>query len=378
MTQMQMRRQAGWWNPILSALLRPATLVLLAMTLSLFSIIYIGKQHSPSEGPIRGAVEDHPLVRGNNPMKKVARIDNGMVNINAKLSTMNPLDVWETLIKTSSIDRQKKKQTVIEVGVHTPKQCIDAAELGYDTHCFEPSPPSYNRSEQKINNISSSARDRIHIYNKAVGATSGQTIPFHSTGGTGDHVGDYDMWNMKRQFVSQSAQDQKKRGTIVQVPTLRLDDFIAGDDIDGNDVYLLKVDTQGFEPSIFLGLEKTFQDASVNYIIFEFWPRGMDLLSDTSNECTGHKILDQLIAAGYTLYALKVESHPKAPLTGHSLHAEAETRPYVVQSTKEYCKWFFELEKKYPSKAGEEEYKFGYWSDFLAVAPGVELPREMR
>ena len=54
------------------------------MTLSLFSIIYIGKQHSPSEGPIRGAVEDHPLVRGNNPMKKVTRIDNGMVNINAE------------------------------------------------------------------------------------------------------------------------------------------------------------------------------------------------------------------------------------------------------------------------------------------------------
>jgi len=104
----------------------------------------------------------------------------------------------------------------------------------------------------------------------------------------------------------------------------------------------------------------------------------MDLLSDTSNECTGHKILDQLIAAGYTLYALKVESHPKAPLTGLSLHAEAKTRPYVVQSTKEYCKWFFEVEKKYPSKVGEEEYKFGYWSDFLAVAPGVELPREMR
>lgn len=104
----------------------------------------------------------------------------------------------------------------------------------------------------------------------------------------------------------------------------------------------------------------------------------MDLLSDTSNECIGHKILDQLIVAGYTLYALKVESHPKAPLTGQSLKAEARTRPFTDMSTKEYCEWFFNLEKKYPSKAGEEEYKFGYWSVFLAVAPGVKLPVKLR
>ncbi len=47
----------------------------------------------------------------------------------------------------------------------------------------------------------------------------------------------------------------------------------------------------------------------------------------------------------------------------------------------EYCEWFFNLEEKYPSKAGEGEvqskYKFGYWSDFLAIAPGVNLPDEM-
>ncbi len=99
----------------------------------------------------------------------------------------------------------------------------------------------------------------------------------------------------------------------------------------------------------------------------------MDLLADTYNECTGHKILDQLIMAGYTLYALNVESHPKAPLRSQSLQDEARTRPYTVQNTKEYCNWFFQLEKKYAN----EEYKFGYWSDFLAVAPGVDLPREL-
>lgn len=91
------------------------------------------------------------------------------------------------------------------------------------------------------------------------------------------------------------------------------------------------------------------------------------------HSCTGHKILDQLISAGYTLYALKVESHPKAPLRSQSLQAEAKSRPYNVKRTEEYCNWFFQLEDKY----FDEEYKFGYWSDFLAVAPGVDLPHEL-
>ncbi len=108
-------------------------------------------------------------------------------------------------------------------------------------------------------------------------------------------------------------------------------------------------------------------------VAIEFVLIPLPSLSDTYNECTGHKILDQLISAGYTLYALKVESHPKAPLRSQSLQAEAKSRPYNVKRTEEYCNWFFQLEDKY----FDEEYKFGYWSDFLAVAPGVDLPHEL-
>jgi hypothetical protein len=194
-------------------LLRPVTLILISLCLSSFSLFYYING--------RDSTEDHnnTFVRGsnNNASKNNNNVDpggNSLVKIDASLSTMNPLDVWETLIKTP----KKEKTTVIEVGVHSPKQCIDAAKRGYDTHCFEPSPLSYSRIERGIGKITTpETRDRIHIYNQAVGATSGQTIPFHSTGGTGDHVGEYDMWRMKKHFVSQSEQDLKKRGTIVQV-----------------------------------------------------------------------------------------------------------------------------------------------------------------
>ncbi len=190
----------GGITSCLLLLLRPATLILISLGLLSFSLFYYTNVSNR-----RGNTEDHNAfvrISNNNPTSKNNNVDpDGLVKIDASLSTMNPLDVWETLIKTPI---KKEKTTVIEVGVHSPKQCIDAAKRGYDTHCFEPSPLSYSRIERGIGKTTTpETRDRIHIYNQAVGATSGQTIPFHSTGGTGDHVGEYDMWRMKKNFVSQ-------------------------------------------------------------------------------------------------------------------------------------------------------------------------------
>merc|ERR1711935_153339 len=140
-------------------------------------------------------------------------------------------------------------------------------------------------------------------------------------------------------------------------------------ELEGDKIYLLKVDTQGYEPAVISGMEQSIKDASIDYIIFKFWPRGMDLLADTKDQCSGHKDIDRLVASGYTLYALSVESHSGAP--GHgATQDEGLLRPFENVSSLDYCRWFFELEQKYPS----EDYKFGYWSDFLAVAPGKTWP----
>jgi len=316
-----------------------------------------------------------------------------IIAIRTELSKVGPLSVWASILKSTSpleveggADEQRK--VAIEVGVHTPTQCISAAELGYVLHCFEPSPVSYKRLEDGVANAPPGTKKRIHPHQEAAGPASGMTVPFHSTGGTGDHIGEYDMWKMEGRGPdppegSQSAVDRQKRGTIINVPTVRLDDFINEKIIPAADrgghrgnaaaVHLLKVDTQGFEPSIFSGLARSIHDGAIDYIIFEFWPRGMDLLAGAVDQCSGRTVLEDLSAAGYTLYALGVESHPKAPLTGRALEEESKLRPFIG-GTEAYCRWFFELEGKYPSPKGQEEYKFGYWSDFLAVAPGKSLP----
>lgn len=110
--------------------------------------------------------------------RKNEREEGGLVHIQANLSERNPLGIWESILKSSSSLESggSKRKVVIEVGVHTPTQCIYAAELGYELHCFEPSPISYSRLENGIKRIDSTAtRDNIHPHQEAVGALSGHT-----------------------------------------------------------------------------------------------------------------------------------------------------------------------------------------------------------
>lgn len=45
---------------------------------------------------------------------------------------------------------------------------------------------------------------------------------------------------------------------------------------------MLKIDTQGFEPLVFSGLKRAIQERRIDFIITEFWPKGMDLMMSTS------------------------------------------------------------------------------------------------
>jgi len=338
----------------------------------------------------------HPLadkITGALPPAAGASVRGGSVGtgkarlIRKELLNKGPLDLWDALLEGAqkeavAAEASGRPLVAVEVGVHSPLHCVHAAQVGFQTHCFEPSPKSYKRMVEGKGGVNEQPPDikaRLVPHQEAAGPESGKILPFHSTGGTGDHIGEYDMWRMEKRNVpveGESALDKKKRGEIIEVPTMRLDDFIQND-VKGGEVHILKVDTQGFEPSIFSGLTDSVRSHSIRYIIFEFWPRGMDLMADTKDMCSGHKILDMLIEAGYELYALGIESHPKAPLYGGAdLKREGAKRP-LDKGTEAYCRWFFDIERQYPSKEGEE-YKFGYWSDFVAVAPGVTLPDKVK
>merc|ERR1719223_586695 len=134
---------------------------------------------------------------------------------------------------------------------------------------------------------------------------------------------------------------------------------------------MIKIDTQGFEPTVFSGLTESLNNHRIQFIRFEYWPKGMDLMAGRDTKCdTVLNLFKKLLNAGYTLHGTNGESHPvgRNKQIGNLLKSKTE-RPF--NNLRQNCMWFYELEERFPI----DGYKMGYWSDILAVAPNADLPK---
>ena len=318
-----------------------------------------------------------PTTTTSSYARKPSQATNGHLKGNLLYDRQFDADrVWTMLIQEGSalLSNPDNNQhpligtIAMEVGMHRPKQCLEAARAGFQAHCVEPSPASFQRVQKGVKKESLEIRNRVHLYPMAAGGTTGDKVPFTAMGGTGDHVGNVDAWNMKTPEESNiKEQVTYAVGSILEVPTIRLDDIIqkqhqGEQQTSASTVFALKVDTQGFELAVFAGLSESIRNLEVSFILLEYWPRGMDLLSGTPDACVATKVLEQLIQAGYTLYAMPVVAHPRAP---KGYQVAVQDRP--LHDIKANCQWYIDLERQFPS----EEYKMGYWSDVLAVAPNA-------
>jgi FkbM family methyltransferase len=275
--------------------------------------------------------------------------------------------VWEQLLEEGTAamlhNSTGNSGVVIEVGVHKALQCVQAAEFGWKTHCVEPSPKSFSRIQSQVKQkASEDAQSRITLHNVAAGPSSGGKVPFTAMGGTGDHVGDHDMWTMEK-----AAADTKNTGgKLIEVPSMSLDDLIR-QEVGDQSVFLLKVDTQGFEAAVFKGLTESIRgpNPKIQYILTEYWPKGMDFQSDKPRACVAADLLENLSAQGYTLYALGVAAHPRAP---KNWKQSATDRP--LNDIRANCQWYYDLEDRL-KPLNTDNYRMGYWSDIVAVAPNA-------
>ena len=355
----------------------------------------------------------HPFLDGTHSrgqLKTKAAVDtnngpflmyNHLVKINGTqmIPHVNADKIWEMLLKEAS--REAKMSTftptkpslpmvAIEVGMFSVKQCLHAVESGLEAFCIEASPRNFRSIERdvKFRRLSPQIEARLHIQNRAAAPISGQLVPFSSHGGTGDHVGVANAWEMSSEStigakdVSPSSRNHsndhnREDRNIVQVETLALDDLI---DKIARPIYVLKIDTQGFEVEVLRGLRRSLHTHKIRYILLEYWPRGLDLmttsgnLEQTAEPCSsGRLMLQQLWDANYTLYHMSVIAHPAAgrPRAYRSLEG---TRPLEMnKSFHDYCHWYLELEKV----VNNTSYKMGYWTDILAVAPNDDGSRRL-
>jgi FkbM family methyltransferase len=298
--------------------------------------------------------------------------------------------VWEEImLKGGEIMKKnnyKERLVAVEVGAQSPTQSLQALRAKFEVICVEPSPKSYRRIEKTVGEVLKKKNDSadveriIHLYNAAAGSTSEGTLDFRSTGGTGDHVGEIDMWNMKPGSVPEHWPEEKK-GEIIKVQSIQMDDIIYDNRVKPtfsstptlpsfDSVYALKVDTQGFEPNVFAGLTKSIKEHKIKYIMTEYWPKGMGLMTDHMDDpCSiAVPILDTLTDAGYKLYALPVIAHPKAKHPTISVPQVTHWKKRPLDDYRSDCQNFLDYEKQLPNS----EYHMGYWTDILAIAPGVE------
>ena len=81
-----------------------------------------------------------------------------------------------------------------EVGAQSSTQSLIAARAGFHAYCIEPSPKSFDRIyNQVVNEVSKDTNlaQYIHLFQVAAGSASNGELNFRTTGGTGDHVGEF-------------------------------------------------------------------------------------------------------------------------------------------------------------------------------------------
>jgi len=255
---------------------------------------------------------------------------------------------------------------VIEVGCFRLDQSMAASALGFRTLSLDASPLNFQKMKEQFERLPDEQKSRMELYPKAVSDKSGKILEFASIGGTGDHAVGVHIDQGNAKYVN------NRDKAVVQVETVALDDLIMSSSSTISSVFLLKVDVQGHEASVFRGLSKSIKGGKIRYILFEYWVDALDQASKQDfGSCTAVKdILIPLVDAGYDLFDLSVSAHPKAGTKVTHAYTQRYYRPLDFKAN---CHWFASrgaADRKAMVNNGEEPYTMGYWTDILAVYKG--------
>ncbi len=401
MTQFKRRSTAGlFFNPKILSVDK----LLLALAITFFSIVvasFIALMFFVHESLEIDVVTPQPKLRQqqhlSSPSDRILHSD----IIDAR-KAYGARESWLELIRIGKdeMKRTNHQLTLMEVGVYSAEQCLDAALAKFHSHCLEPSPKSFHRIREEIKTNekvqkNSEVLKYLHLYNVAAGDKSDTMLKFHHEGGTGDHVGKFDMWKMKSASISDDYEeslistDHEPGDTTIEVPSVKLDDVIMRSKVkpDSNfvggskgpihtidEVFAMKIDTQGFEPNVFAGMKESIQNHKIKYILFEYWPKAMDLIAGElggHNQCNiAVNLLNMLTDAGYTLYALPLVSHPSLLKTKDNMKTLKHGKNRPFNDFRAHCLYLREeMEQRLPS----DDCQMGIWTDILAVAPHVEM-----
>ncbi|CAF1017896.1 unnamed protein product [Rotaria magnacalcarata] len=170
---------------------------------------------------------------------------------------------------------------VVDIGAFVGDFGLYAAACGCQVYLFEPQPKMIDLIQTSIlvNNFSSS---RVHLINKAV-----SHLPSNS----------------QLTFLEDGSDTKQTNGSL-HISTIRLDDI---DWPPKSNIFLLKIDVEGFELNVLRSAEKLFQNKRIQHLIFEYtayWTdrsTQKDLLPFVQNQLDSKKLY-ALDRTGRTVY----------------------------------------------------------------------------
>ena len=232
---------------------------------------------------------------------------------------------------------------IVEVGVYDGLQCAASSTAGFKpVMCFEPSPANFDRSHATLE--AAGVLGNVSLIKKALGNNANQLVKLHSKGGSGDHLGD-------TPFTGE-VEHGFQANEVITMESTSLDAHMREVGYNG-DVFIVKIDTQGFDGVVIEGMQGLLSDQRIDYVLFELWPKAM--LHGGRKSC--NETLVFLTEFGYRLYelampGLSVELGEAVPDIKASLFHRGS-------SIKQVCEWY---ESKDLSNS------FGMWTDVLAVS----------
>jgi FkbM family methyltransferase len=204
-----------------------------------------------------------------------------------------------------------KRALIVDVGLDFGKEFFLGMDRGFEVVGFEPNPVAFPALHEQCN-----ARPTCHVVDLATVALPLKREPGHSylvNAAVGAEPASLPMTTAGAGSTFRPPSRTIKGSTIVQVPVVRIDDFIQ------EDVYLFKIDTQGFDHFVLKGAEKLFRDHVVRQIILEVDPLAMSRsnlkISDT---------LEMIQGYGMACFTARSDLKPNCKYYGDSIEGFEE------------------------------------------------------
>lgn len=298
---------------------------------------------------------------------------NDLATTNGYAATEMWIDILkegQQLMKEQSTS--SSRLVAVEVGANDAKQAIDIAIHGLESHSIEPSPKAFAKMVSEVENLADDIKDKIFMYNAAAGDSGEGYLFFSNTGSTGAAVITDDVAG-----ALALAQNEE----VVKVRSITMDqvfnnevkpDYNTLEHSDFHSIFAAKIDVQGFEPKVFQGMKQAIQNRKIDFILTEWWPKGVNKMNNYSEQC--HEALQYLLLiadAGYTLYATHIVGHPHSKGYMHVKTKRFRTR-LPFHDIKLHCLEMYKVERDVDDKKEVA----GYWTDVLAVSPDASLPRD--